>query len=587
MAEAFRQTPRQLDAGPLQIAWTGEGAGCVARQEPSGLVVALQGTPWLDDTDLAARATACGLSDALAEGYLRYGEGLLNLVRGDFALAVVDPNVPRALVATDRFAARRMHVAQTAREILFGTVLDPIVAAEPAFARVSIEAIYRYLYYYAIPSPFTIYAGIQRLEPAQACVCTPTTTQLQRYWAPDFRAKADYRFEDARQELFEVLESAVGRVCGRDGKVGAFLSGGLDSSTVVGLMARQGGQSCFHVSFDAASFDESAYAQRAAEWFGLALHDIRLRPSDAFDILTDLTRHFDEPFGNSSAIPATLCARRARELGVTTMLAGDGGDEIFAGNERYIRQKKIATWKRRVPYWARQGLAALPPPLRLGPARRLSRVSELAGVSLGERILEGTAVLKADPENVLSPDFAQAVRAHGPVEDLEAYAQACPSENWLHQLLYVDMKYTLADNDLRKVGAACELAGVDVAYPMLDEKVTELALSVPPEELIRNFRLRHFFKEAVSGFLPAEIITKKKQGFGMPFANWLVEEPRFNRLADDALVAIESRNLLSSSYIRRMRDAVAGRGDRQSVGAAWDVVVLELWLSEHAPDMPA
>jgi asparagine synthase (glutamine-hydrolysing) len=149
------------------------------------------------------------------------------------------------------------------------------------------------------------------------------------------------------------------------------------------------------------------------------------------------------------------------------------------------------------------------------------------------------------------------------------------------------MKYTLADNDLRKVGAACELAGVDVAYPMLDEKVTEVALSIPPEELIRNFRLRHFFKEAVSGFLPAEIITKKKQGFGMPFANWLVEEPRFNRLADDALVAIESRNLLSSSYIRRMRDAVAGRGDRQSVGAAWDVVVLELWLSEHAPDMPA
>jgi asparagine synthase (glutamine-hydrolysing) len=586
MSNGLQGEPHTLSQGPLQLVWAGEGTGCVGRHEDTGLVIALQGAPWLDDGALAGRAASRGLHDALAEGYRTYGDDILQRLKGDFALALVDPAASRVLVATDRFATRRMHVAEADGQILFGTVLDPLKSAEPRFARMSLEALYRYLYFYAIPSPYTVYDGIRRLEPGHACAWTPDGAATVRYWAPRFGHASPYAFETARDDFFEALETAVARVCDRSGRVGAFLSGGLDSSTVAGMMSRQGAYPCFHVSFDDAPFDESAYAKRAADWFGLQLDDVRLTPTDAFDILSDLTRHFDEPFGNSSAIPATLCARRARELGVTTMIAGDGGDEIFGGNERYVRQKKIVTWQNRIPAWLRHTLKEVPSRLRHGVVHRLARASELASYSVGQRILEGTAVLNADPGDVLSPELAQAVRAHGPVDDLERYACEAPSRDWLYQLLYVDMKYTLADNDLRKVGAACELAGVEVAYPMLDETVVDLALSIPTDELIRGFRLRHFYKEAVSGFLPDEIITKTKQGFGMPFANWLVDEPSFNRLADDALGSLSNRHLIAPAYIERMRAAIAGRGDRRSVGAAWDLVVLELWLAEHAPDLP-
>jgi asparagine synthase (glutamine-hydrolysing) len=586
MPKGFRGEVRTLSQGTARLVWSGDGSGEVGRHDASGLIVAVQGRPWLDDAGLAGRAASRGLVDALAEGYRIYGDDVLGRVKGDFAFAVVDPNAPRVLVATDRFAARRMHVAETEGQILFGTVLDPIKSANPVFSRVSAEALYRYLYFYAIPAPYTVYEGIRRLEPGYACRWTPGGATTARYWAPEFGPRSPYAFETARDNFLQALETSVARACGDNSRVGAFLSGGLDSSAVAGMMARQGAHPCFHVSFDSASFDESAYAKRAADWFGLPLEDVRLTPTDAFDILSDLTRHFDEPFGNSSAIPATLCARRAQELGVTTMLAGDGGDEIFGGNERYVRQKKIVAWQKRIPAWLRHLLAGVPRPLRRGIVHRLARVSELASYSVGKRILEGSAVLNADPADVLSPDLAQAVRAHGPVDDLETYARETPSQDWLYQLLYVDMKYTLADNDLRKVGAACELAGVDVAYPMLDETVVDLALSIPIDELIRGFRLRHFYKEAVSGFLPEEIVTKTKQGFGMPFANWLVDEPSFRRLADDALSSLAKRRLLAPGYLEGMRAAIAGRGDRRSVGAAWDLVVLELWLAEHAADLP-
>ena len=586
MAQGLQGEVCTVSEGSVLVVWSGDGAGEVGRHDASGLIVAVQGRPWLDDAGLAGRAASRGLVDALAEGYRVYRDELLLRVKGDFALAILEPEGPRLLIATDRFAARRMHFAEVDGQIFFGTVLDPIKAASAALSRVSVEALYRYLYFYAIPSPYTVYEGIHRLEPGHVCRWTPDGATTVRYWAPQFGPMCHYAFETARDNFLQAVETSVARVCANDSRVGAFLSGGLDSSAVAGMMARQGAHPCFHVSFEAASFDESAYAKRAAEWFGLPLEDVRLTPTDAFDILGELTRHFDEPFGNSSAIPATLCARSAKELGVTTMIAGDGGDEIFGGNERYVRQKKIVMWQNRIPAWLRHTLAAVPQSLRRGIVHRLARASELTSCSVGERILEGTAVLNADPGDVLSSDLAQAVRAHGPVDDLETYARETPSQDWLYQLLYVDMKYTLADNDLRKVGAACELAGVEVAYPMLDETVVDLALSIPPDELIRGFRLRYFYKEAVSGFLPQEIINKTKQGFGMPFANWLVDEPSFRRLADDALSSLANRHLLAPAYMERMRAAIAGRGDRRSVGAAWDLVVLELWLAEHAPDLP-
>ena len=582
MAGTFDVPGDVINAGPVALTWTGSGAGHVILDDDTGVVVAMQGAPRLRDGALG-HLQRRSLAHKIASLYVQKGQGIVDGLQGDFALALVDPARERALLATDRFGVRRMHVLQRGDQVLFGTDLTPLRASLPDGGRLSPEALYRYLYFYAVPAPHTIYQGVTRLEAGHCFDWTPSRGELRRYWVPEFGSTGAFDPRVARERLFDALDRAVERVHASSSRVGAFLSGGLDSSVVAGLAGRHGPTPCFHVSFDDAPFDESAYARRAADWFGLPLEDTRLTADTAKDLLVRLSRHFDEPFGNSSAIPAALCAQQARAKGVEFMLAGDGGDEIFGGNERYVRQKLIAKWETTVPATLRRALAVLPDGVQRGPARRLARISALSERPLSERMLDGASVLDADPFDVLHPDLASDVRAHGPVDDMQAYATACPSDDWLYTLLYVDMKYTLADNDLRKVGAACELAGLDYTYPMLDEDVVEVALSIPSDHLIRRLRLRHFYKSAVTGFLPNDIINKKKQGFGMPFSEWLATDPALNRLARDALADLERRCLIAPSYIHRARSALSEDNVPGLRGAAWDLVVLELWLQAHAP----
>ncbi|MBK1668962.1 hypothetical protein CKO28_13065 [Rhodovibrio sodomensis] len=585
MAGTFDGRAKVISAGPVAVAWTGGGAGQVIVDDDTGVVVAMQGAPRLRD-GATGHLQGRSLAREIAGLYVRNGQEILDRLQGDFALALVDPARERALLATDRFGVRRMHVAQRGDQVLFGTELTPLKAGLPDGGRLSPEALYRYLYFYAVPAPHTIYQDVNRLEAGHCFDWTPSRGELRRYWVPEFGSAGAFDPRVARERLFHALDRAVERVHASSSQVGAFLSGGLDSSVVAGLASRHGPTPCFHVSFDDAPFDESGYARRAANWFGLPLEETCLAADTAQDLLLRLSRHFDEPFGNSSAIPAALCAQQARAKGVDFMLAGDGGDEIFGGNERYVRQKLIARWETALPARLRRALASMPGGLQRGPLRRLARISALSERPLSERMLDGASVLDADPFDVLHPDLAAGVRAHGPVDDMQAYATGCPSDDWLYTLHYVDMKYTLADNDLRKVAAACDLAGVEFAYPMLDEDVVEVALSVPSDHLIRRLRLRHFYKNAVAGFLPSDIINKKKQGFGMPFSQWLAADPGLNKLAQDALADLEQRDIIAPAYIHMARSGLSEDNAAGLRGAAWDLVVLELWLKAHAPGAP-
>lgn len=592
VAAVRERLERSLDA---PVVLQEDGAVLVGTQAPSLLVaqhpklrimVAVHGFARFDHGPYVERANEAGLAISLAEAYAEHGADMLRWLKGDFALAVLDPARATALVATDRFGIRKMNVAATEEGIFFGTHLKHLRAIAPGEDRLSVEALYRYLYFYAIPAPHTAIEGISRLDPGHYFLWRPGHRETERYWSPRFGDGGAFGSGEAGAALFDRLNTALARIPRSNDETGAFLSGGLDSSTIAGIARDQGPVRCFHVAFDEDGFDESAFARAAADWFQLPLETVRLTADDTAAIMPALAEAFDEPFGNSSAVPAHACARRARELGFDLMLAGDGGDEIFGGNARYLRLKQIAAWARAVPYPLRRALAATPAGLCRGVLRRVARVSDLANGGVAHQLLDGTAILHAEPDQVIHPDLAGTLEPRAPVTDLEGYAASCPAEHWLYRVLFVDLKYTLADNDLRKVGGACEMAGIEAAYPMLDEAVVDLGLSLPPNSLVRGQRLRHFFKEATRDFLPRTIIEKPKHGFGMPFATWLREHRGLNELANDALTGLHERGLLNEAYLARVRDALNGRGDEALAGAAWDLAMLELWLDAHRPSLP-
>jgi asparagine synthase (glutamine-hydrolysing) len=451
---------------------------------------------------------------------------------------------------------------------------------------VSRQAVFNYLYFGVIPSPATIYREQRKLLPAEYLVCHDGVVVTDFYWRMPYGERNETGLSRLSQELMERLEAAVERiVAGEDGAaLGAFLSGGLDSSTVVGLLSKatQRRAKTFTVGFGEQGYDEVHYAEVAAGHFGTEHRNYYLTPSDVAASLQPLARAFDEPFGNSSVVPAYYCAKTAREAGVSLMLAGDGGDEIFGGNARYVEQLVLGAYST-IPGALRDSLIE---PLILGTpglakvplARKLQSYVRRARLSMPERMESHNYYRNADLRDVFSPEFLAEIDADEPLANLRDAYDRANARSILQRMLHLDLKITLADNDLRKVGIACALADVRVAYPFLDDDVVEFSGRVPPELLIRHFRRRWFFKQAVKDFLPPETLAKRKHGFGMPFAEWPRRDPALNEIVADCLAGFARRRYFREDFVFRLQ---GHQRDPSQDGLVWDIVMLELWFREH------
>jgi asparagine synthase (glutamine-hydrolysing) len=341
----------------------------------------------------------------------------------------------------------------------------------------------------------------------------------------------------------------------------------------------------FSMGFGAEEFNELEYARIAARRFGALQHEYEVTPDDIVAAFRRVATAFDEPFGNSSAVPTYFCARLAAQHGVTHLLAGDGGDELFGGNERYARQRIFEAWGR-IPAALRRSLIE---PLvgRIDPANRITALRKLrsyvdqARIPLPERLESWNFIYRTDLDAMLDPEFRAAIDTRAPLEAMaEVYAQA-PSTDLLQRLLFYDWHYTLADSDLRKVGEMCRLAGVEVSYPMLDPRVIDLSLGVPPGLMMRGMELRSFYKRALAGFLPDEILAKKKHGFGLPFGVWLKSHARLADLTFGLLGDLKSRRVIQPAFIDRLI-AEQREGHPGFYGyAIWDLAMLEAWFQEH------
>jgi asparagine synthase (glutamine-hydrolysing) len=559
--------------------------GAASMHTEDGLLAALEGRIRWDDAELERTSREQSPAAALLLAYRRLGKECLARLHGTFALAVLDPVKGNALLAIDRMGVNRLCFAATAEGLVFGSTTDA-VAANPVISRqLSKQAIFNYLFHHMVPAPGTIYSGVEKLLPAEFVWYEQGRLTRGMYWEACWEEGPSADFQSRAARFKELLRDAVRESAG-DEPVGAFLSGGTDSSTVAGMLTQTSGRPAetFSIGFEAEGFDEIEYARIAVRHFGTHPHEYYVTPDDVVRSIPLIAAAYDEPFGNASAVPTYFCALKAKEAGVQVMLAGDGGDEIFGGNVRYAKQKVFEIYWR-IPPLLRSGLLQpllhLPGASHLAPLRKAQSYIRQASVPLPDR-LETYNFLHSQPlQEIFVPEFLSEIDAEQPVALMRDPYFRTRSESMINRMLHLDWKQTLADNDLRKVNRMTEAAGVEVRYPLLHEDIVAFAAALPPAYKVRGTYLRWFFKQALHDFLPPEIITKSKHGFGLPFGLWLQQHQPLRELAYDSLAAFRQRSFVRPEYLDRLIDLHQTEHASYYGVMIWVIMMLEQWLQHH------
>jgi asparagine synthase (glutamine-hydrolysing) len=583
MLRAAQGNPEESDAlcatDSAALACRGRSPSPVIYQSPD-IVAVVEGTPHWKDADLSRLARDRGPSQALAEGFRRYGKGVLEKLLGAFSLCILKPSENYALLAIDRVGIRPMAYAVRDEALVFGSLIDNILAHPSLQAEISPQGIFNYLYFQMIPSPETIYRDIEKLQPGEYLEFSPRGSVRNFYHQLEF-SEQQVPEKKLASQLRSELETSVASALDEQ-STGSFLSGGLDSSTVTGVFQSLSDTpvDAFAIGFDAEGFDEMDYARASANHFGATLHEYYVTPDDVLQAIPLVASAYDEPFGNASAIPAYYCAKYARETGISCLLAGDGGDEIFAGNARYAKQK-IFDLYRHIPAILRSHLIE-PAAFHLSPLKKLRSYIEQARVPMPERMETYNFLHRTPLEEIFDRDFLEQVDSAAPIKCLSSVYNRASSDTLVKKMLFLDHKITLADNDLRKVNRMCELAGVEVRYPLLQDNMMEFAARVPANMLLKRFELRSFFRNAMKGFLARQTLEKSKHGFGLPFGLWLHEHPPLREFADNSLKRIRELGILKKEYIEQIIKAhESGHASYYGV-MIWILVMLEQWLQAHA-----
>ncbi len=505
-------------------------------------------------------------------------------VRGRFAVGLRRSDGSVRL-AVDRFGSLPMCWRQTAQGVTFASQATELVQPDAAL---SAQALFSYLFFHAIPAPETVFSEVRRL-PAAHCLswCADQGLRVQRYWTPHFEEHERGSLPELRERFLSLIEEGVRAEL--DGSTPAcFLSGGTDSSTVAGMLARmsKAAPKAYSIGFEAAGYDEMEYARIAARQFGVEHHEHYVTPDELLAHIPAVAAHYDQPFGNSSVLPAFICAHRARADGVSRLLAGDGGDELFGGNARYAKQK-VFGWYQGVPGFLRSGLLE---PLLLGSpfgrlpgARKAASYVEQARVPMPGRLNMYNLLLRLGVTEVLSADFLARIDTQGPARLQEIVWNEVTDAGELNRTLAFDWRFTLADSDLPKVVGSAGLAGLSVGFPLLSDDLLDFSLRLHPALKLRGLKLRWFFKNALRGFLPDAILTKSKHGFGLPFGVWAVQHAGLGALARESVRSLASRGFVRGDFVDTLLTHHLPAHPGYYGEMVWILMMAEQWLRAHAP----
>lgn len=556
--------------------------GDVAQLGQNGLAM-IVGNPFWKTGDLKEIAKKQGHAEALIKAYHATDGNPETLIAGAFSFALIDPSSTKAILGIDRLGQYPLYYLKNGDELIFGTTANCILAHPSIKREIDPQGIYNYVYFHMVPSPSSIFKGLKKLPAGHIIEFDDHNIKLQQYWFPDFQEYTPGNFTTLKNELRHTLTRSVKRAIGKEPATGAFLSGGLDSSTVTGMLseARNEEVEAFSIGFSAEGYDEMSYARITAKHFNVKLHEYYVTPNDIVDALPLVATSYDEPFGNSSALPAWFCAKLAKDNGIQRLLAGDGGDEIFAGNERYARQTVFERYHR-IPAALRNNIiepAVNGLPFNWKLAEKALSYIDQANTPLPDRLQSYNFLHRHSPAEIFNKNFLEAVNTEQPLFLQREIYDTPKNASDLNRMLYLDWQYTLADNDLRKVSHMCALADIDVAYPMLDDQLVNFSCTIPSKQKLNGKNLRDFYKKSLTGWLPDQTINKSKQGFGLPFGIWMQEHKPLQEMVYDNLLALKKREYFNPEFINQLID-LHRTGHAAYYGELiWILAVLELWMS--------
>lgn len=518
------------------------------------------------------------------DAYRQHGAAFLSSQSEPIALLLIDAERQCLILATDPIGLSNIYYAQTADGVVFGSSADFVVRHPDVCDAISTQTVYDYVYFHHCPSPNTIYQQVKKLEGGQCLIFENGKIALNRYWMPSFQETMVVDLEQAGRQLQELLLAAVKRNADNEDNTGAFLSGGLDSSSVAGALSKvfPGKAKTFSMGFPVEGYNEIEYADIAVRHFNTRQHEYYVTPDDTVNAVPIIAAYYDEPFGNSSALAAYYCAKLAKENGIKRLLAGDGGDEIFAGNERYAKQMLFEHYHRLPGFIStalEAGLNRLPAALAKQKIPfKAKRYIEQAKAAMPDRLQDYNFLHRHNVFDIFQAGFLSGIDTAQPLCQLRECYQRPQNASILNRMLYMDWKTTLHDNDLVKVNRMCEMVGVEVSYPLLDQRIVDLSCNIPSDSKLKGQKLRWFYKEAMKDFLPDQIINKSKHGFGLPFGIWLKDHQPLKELAYDSIQGLKKRDFFKPEFLDHAIQM------HQSIHAAyygeliWILMMLELWF---------
>lgn len=512
--------------------------------------------------------------------YLRCGDRAAEDVGGGFAAMLLDFQKRQAMLFVDRFSIQTMCYLGANGRLGFS---DSACDVPGTRRELNAQSLYDYLYFHVIPAPQTVFCDVLRVEPAHCVTASATSVHSRTYWVPAFVESDRSNLPGRLRQFIQLVENCVAEEADEPATA-CFLSGGTDSSTIAGMLMRlRGGPThAYSIGFKADGYDEMAYARVAARHFGLVHHEYYITPDDLVSAIPQVAWSFDQPFGNSSVLPAYYCALRAKEDGFGRLLAGDGGDELFGGNSRYALQKVFNLYHA-LPRTLR-GAILEPVAIHSRIFRNVPGLKQLGGyirhshVPMPDRFETFNLLHRLGEDTLLEPAFRASIDPERSREQQRATWRASDARSLVNRMLAYDWKYTLADCDLPKVRGASQLAGVSVGYPLLGRALTDFSLSLPPEWKVKGLKLRWFFKEALRDFLPREILGKKKHGFGLPFGHWVLRHPGLEHLVKESLEGIAGRGIVRSQFTSELLTTRLPEAPGYYGELAWILMMLEQWL---------
>ena len=514
--------------------------------------------------------------------YEEYGRDCVTKLNGMFAFAIWDESKKEMFLARDRVGIKPLFYFFDNEKLVFGSEIKSILQDESVKREIDLQALHDYLTFLYVPAPNTIFKKIKKLLPGHILICKGRNITVKKYWDLNYDQESEIKSEDYYAEgLLELLKKSIKRRLISDVPLGAFLSGGIDSSAIVGLMSKLMNEpvKTFSIGFRSAGYhDERKYAMQIADMFKTEHHELEVEP-DAVELLPKLVYHFDEPFADSSAVPIYLVSKMAKEY-VTVILSGTGGDDILGGYRRYFADR-LAEYYLKVPGFVNNLIHKIVNEL---PVSRTSiggeylllmkKFIDCAPLAPEIRYISLVSFFSEDMKKQLYFDNSNDQTRS--LNILKSYFANVHTKEFLNKTLYVDLKTYVPDDLLVKEDRMTMAVGLEGRVPFLDHELIEFAATIPSNLKLKGFTTKYILKKSLANLLPKNIINRRKHGFAVPIGEWLKKDLKdFSRQ-----ILLESRTRQRGYFNHKYVEELLRRhqsGKQDFSQHLWSLLILELW----------